>query len=170
MGFLEGTHKYKYLNFIKKIPKGQSMKNTKGFTLIELLVVISIIGVLSLMGLRFYSGQQEKAKNAIVKANAGTIQTLIQANIADTNYLQDAATDRVNQALTDIANTGGCHNPYTGGTGDINVVKNFGDLLANGSDIDLGKVAIASPDINVFKIQGLDQDGKLLGTELQARK
>jgi len=146
------------------------MKNKKGFTLIELLVVISIIGVLSLIGLRLYSDQQEKAKNAIVKANAGTIQTLIQANIADTDYTQDAATDRVNQALADIANAGGCRNPYTGGAGDINVIKNFGDLLTNGNDIDFGKVAIASPNKNEFKIQGLDQDGKLLGTELQVKK
>jgi type IV pilus assembly protein PilA len=53
------------------------MKNKKGFTLIELLIVISIIGVLALMGLRVYGNQQEKAKNAIVKANAGTVQTLI---------------------------------------------------------------------------------------------
>ena len=146
------------------------MKSKKGFTLIELLVVISIIGLLSLLGLRLYSNQQEKAKNAIVKANAGTIQTLIQANIADSNYLQDAATDRVTQALDDIANTGGCRNPYTGGAGDINVIKNFGDSLTNGNDIDFGKVAIASPDKNEFKIQGLDQDGKLLGTELQVKK
>jgi type IV pilus assembly protein PilA len=64
------------------------MKNTKGFTLIELLVVISIIGVLTLTGLRYYSNQQEKAKNAIVKANAGTVQTLIQAELAD-RYFND---------------------------------------------------------------------------------
>jgi type IV pilus assembly protein PilA len=62
------------------------MKNKKGFTLIELLVVISIIGVLALMGLRYYGTQQEKAKNAIVKANVGTVQTLIQAELADRNF------------------------------------------------------------------------------------
>ena len=181
------------------------MKNTNGFTLIELLVVIAIIGVLALMGLRLYLTQQDKAKNAIVKANAGTIQTLIQANMADTDYTQEAATDRVNQALNDIANAGtiqtliqanmadtnyeqdtaderitaalgditdaaGCHNPYTGGTGNINVIKDSGDTLIDGNDIDYGKIAIASPNINEFNIQGLDQDGKLFGEVLQAKE
>ena len=51
-------------------------KNKKGYTLIELMVVVAIIGILALLGLRVYSGQQDKAKNAIVKANAGTVQTL----------------------------------------------------------------------------------------------
>jgi len=60
------------------------LKSKKGFTLIELMVVVAIIGVLALLGLRLYTGQQQKAKNAIVKANAGTIQTLIQAELADT--------------------------------------------------------------------------------------
>ena len=60
------------------------LKSKKGFTLIELMVVVAIIGVLALLGLRLYTGQQMKAKNSIVKANAGTIQTLIQAELADT--------------------------------------------------------------------------------------
>ena len=122
------------------------------------------------MGLRLYLTQQDKAKNAIVKANAGTIQTLIQANMADTDYLQETPADRINAALSDITNASGCHNPYTGGTGNVNVIKASGDTLTDGNDIDYGKIAIASPNKNEFKIQGLDQDGKLLGNELQAKK
>jgi len=146
------------------------MKNKKGFTLIELLVVVAIIGVLALMGLRLYNSQQEKAKNAIVKENAGTIQTLIQANMADVDYEQDTADERVTAALSDINNASGCLNPYTYATGNINVIKASGDALTDGNDIDYGKIAIASPGKNEFKIQGLDQDGKLFGTELQANK
>jgi type IV pilus assembly protein PilA len=82
-------------------------KSKKGFTLIELMVVVAIIGVLSLLGLRMYSGQQDKAKNAIVKANMGTVQTLIQAELADTPALLLANA----QALGLLA---GLHNPYTG--------------------------------------------------------
>jgi len=148
----------------------QSMKNKKGFTLIELMVVSAIIGVLALMGLRLYLTQQEKAKNAIVKANAGTIQTLIQANMADTAYDDADPAQRVTDALGDIPNAAGCHNPYTVAASEITVIKKYAALLIDGSATDYGKVAVASPEKNVFKIQGLDQDGKLLGTELQANK
>ena len=146
------------------------MKDKKGFTLIELLVVIAIIGVLSFMGLRLYLTQQEKAKNAIVKANAGTVQTLIQANVADINYDQATPAGRVTAALGDITDAAGCHNPYTGATGNGGVIFESDGALADGAATDLGKVAVASPAVNQFLVQGLDQDGKLLGTELQVKK
>jgi len=83
-------------------------KSKKGFTLIELMVVVAIIGVLALLGLRLYTGQQEKAKNAIVKANAGTVQTLIQAELADETPA-DVYTD-----IDNIVGAAGIHNPFLG--------------------------------------------------------
>jgi len=92
------------------------LKSKKGFTLIELMVVVAIIGVLALLGLRLYTGQQQKAKNAIVKANAGTIQTLLQAELADATF------SVVNAMLTTpptVFTKSGIHVP-DGGTQDTN--------------------------------------------------
>jgi len=83
-------------------------KSKKGFTLIELMVVVAIIGVLALLGLRLYTGQQGKAKNAIVKANTGTVQTLIQAELAD------STPDDVYSDLDNIVDEAGIHNPFLG--------------------------------------------------------
>jgi len=132
------------------------MKNKKGFTLIELLVVISIIGVLALMGLRLYLTQQDKAKNAIVKANAGTVQTLIQAELADTNIENRAG-------AVNIATKAGLHNPFNGAA--MNGAGDFPDTSDAGSP---GKIQIALSD-GVFSIQGYGADG-LLPDILTARR
>ena len=50
-------------------------KSKKGFTLIELMVVVAIIAVLSLLGLRVYTGQATKARNASVQANVHSLAT-----------------------------------------------------------------------------------------------
>jgi len=81
-------------------------KSKKGFTLIELMVVVAIIGVLALLGLRLYTGQQTKAKEAIVKANAGTVQTLIQSELADGNISNIAS------LVSDIDADAGMRNPF----------------------------------------------------------
>jgi len=71
-------------------------KSKKGFTLIELMVVVAIIGVLVLLGLRAYSTQKERAMNAIVKANASTVQTMLVGYFGDHDILQP---DDINLAL-----------------------------------------------------------------------
>ena len=124
-------------------------KSKKGFTLIELMVVVAIIGVLALLGLRLYTGQQAKAKEAIVRANAGTIQTLIQAELADNP-------DTI--ILTGAGNLfakSGIHNPYTGDpqtdNGDTGtrglVIASDGTALANTTD-----------ESGVYFVNGYDDD------------
>ena len=130
------------------------MTNKRGFTLIEVLVVISIIGVLALMRLRVYLNQQDKAKNALVKANAGTVQTLIQAELADTNI--DTRDGAVN-----IAINAGLHNPFNGDS--MNIAGWFPE-----SAITPGQIQITLSD-GVFSIQGYGANG-LFPDILTARK
>ena len=129
------------------------MQNKKGFTLIELLVVISIIGVLALMGLRLYLTQQDKAKNAIVKANAGTVQTLIQAELADKDVTLLEAVS--------IATKAGLHNPFNG------VAMNLPGWFPISADTP-GEIQITLSS-GIFSIQGYGADG-LLPDILTARR
>ena len=140
-------------------------KSKKGFTLIELMVVVAIIGVLALLGLRLYTGQQQKAKNAIVKANAGTIQTLIQANLAD------STSSEVNAMVIQAAGTA---------APDDNLFEKSGIHIpdgaaqtANGTGI--GEVVVAYISTTVgseyFTINGnAFITGNVFPTDLTARK
>ena len=82
-------------------------KSKKGFTLIELMVVVVIIGVLALLGLRLYLTQIAKSNNALVKANAGTVQTTIQGDLAD----EDPAVVWTDWQSGDLVDRTGIHNP-----------------------------------------------------------
>ena len=129
-------------------------KSKKGFTLIELMVVVAIIGVLSLLGLRLYTGQQDKAKNAIIKANCGTIQTLIQAELADSSYTALATQD----AIDAIFVKSGIHDPVNGGT-----------QVTNAETPTSGLVTVTFSN-NSFSINGknAEDDDDVYGTPLVA--
>jgi len=136
-------------------------KSKKGFTLIELMVVVAIIGVLALLGLRMYSGQQEKAKNAIVKANVGTIQTLIQAELADSTVAE--VVDMWDTEDDGLIKTSGIHNPVDGAEQDGAPTSSDG--------ADAGEVWVSESN-DVFSINGKNaaDDDDVYGTPLTARK
>ena len=139
------------------------MKNKKGFALIGLLLALSIVGLLALIGLRVYNGSQqkktkstiiqEKANNILVQANAGNIQSLIQAKLADRDINRD---DAVN-----IAQSAGLYNPFN------DITMNTAEWFPENANIP-GEIQITLLE-GIFYIQGYGADG-LLPDILTARK
>ena len=117
-------------------------KSKKGFTLIELMVVVAIIGVLALLGLRVYIGQQRRAKDAIALANAATIHTLIQGNLVDKTYALLSETLVLTEALgggvlfdqlTNLDNTANLRNPYDSTPATVVAAAATADITAAAS-------------------------------------
>ena len=131
------------------------MKNKKGLALIGLLLALSIVGLLALIGLRVYDSDQqvkgkntivqEKAKNVIVKANVITIQSLIQAELADRDINRD---DAVN-----MAQNAGLYNPFN------EVVMNTSEWFPENANAP-GEIQITFI-AGTFYIQGYGANGLL---------
>ena len=137
-------------------------KSKKGFTLIELMVVIAIIGILAVVGLRFYSGQVEKSRIAVVKANVGTIQFFIQAELLDKTVSAVNTLVGSPGVTSTLITSSGIHNPFTGEAQTMN-----GTAGADGNPGDV----YATESGGIFSINGNNADGSdVYVTPLTARK
>lgn len=71
------------INLMKKLlPK--TKHNSSGFTLVELLVVISIIAILSVIGITIFSGVQKNARDARRNADVQSISQALEVHYGDT--------------------------------------------------------------------------------------
>ncbi len=80
----------------KFLPK--TVNNPQGFTLVELLVVISIIAVLSVIGITVFTGVQKNARDAKRKADIEAI-----ANAMEKNYNSGSANPYSALVVTDFS-------------------------------------------------------------------
>jgi len=107
---------------------------------------------LALLGLRMYSTQQTKAKIALVKANAGTVQVTIQTELVDNPDL--TLTEVVDgTTLTDLNIL---HNPFTGEVG-IGTDK----AVNVSTDVSVGMVGVSYSNY-VFTITGYEVDDAII--------
>lgn len=172
-------------------------KSKKGFTLVELMVVVAIIGILALLGLRLFLMQQIRAKNAICKANAATIHTIIQGNLADYSFdtallavnavcLADGVTPLAGGEGDNVDRPAGMKNPHNSsevaGSEGIVVKSIDGDYLTSVTFVTAaqgilavgtrpGVVVVGDSSIaNKFFIVPLDNKGLALGEVYVAQK
>jgi type IV pilus assembly protein PilA len=139
-------------------------KSKKGFTLIELMVVVAIIAVLSLLGLRVYTGQATKARNASVQANMHSLSTELGVIILGSS---NPGYETSEVQIATAANNAQISNPFE-------TTEKGAAILAAGpapSPAIAGKVYYQDVDSNTatsgndaYRLEGIDNKGVVLIT------
>ena len=142
-------------------------KSKKGFTLIELMVVVAIIAVLSLLGLRVYTGQATKARNSSVQANIHSLATELGVLI-----LEDAQPIYSASTIKKAANNAQITNPFATADKGEAVLATEGaatDGAGNNtagqihySNVDADGNAATAPAGVAYKLEGIGHDGDIL--------
>lgn len=146
--------------------KFNKVSKTTGFTLIELMVVVAVIGIIALLGLRVYSGQQDKAKDAVLRGNVSTVHTNIQSALVDDD------TSSVWENIDSIIQNSAINIP--GGTQQTEnlevTISAPGDYTGKGGYVFVFVDNTDSPEI--FSVNGvnLEEDGLVLPVHLLAKK
>ncbi len=91
----------------KFLPK--SIRNPQGFTLVELMVVVSIIAILSVIGIVLFTGAQKNARDVKRRADIQAISTAMEKN-----YNATSANPYTAAAITDFSDNKVPVDPQTG--------------------------------------------------------
>lgn len=131
------------------------MINKRGFAILSLLMVLAIIGLSALIGFRFYGFKQgentgveilqDKARDAVVQANAEAIRSLLQGALAAGDVDLDEAVR--------LAQNAGLHDPYQEKA--MNTSEWFPQVADSPGEIQIQLLE------DTFYIQGYGSDGFL---------
>jgi type IV pilus assembly protein PilE len=95
------------------------MNNTKGFTLLELIIVVAVIGLLAVIAIPGYIGQQRKAVRTEAFANLEALRLLEEQFFAENNRYT------ISLGVCAADNPGNAAIIRTGGGDDTNALPNF---------------------------------------------
>lgn len=151
-------------------------KNKKGFTLIEIIVVVVILAVLMAVAVPSVMKYLSEADNAKYMAQARTVMTTAQAEMAKA-YAGDKKIDADEWAamISDTEDNEGTINTAIGKDKMATNVKLYvtatitqkgDDITVTGTPITVGTTTLDSPD---FKVMTFNLDGKGIAIELNGK-